>query len=212
MDGTADIIRFKDERVYMQRYSIVLVTGIVMLYAVPVFIIGQEPWSLYSMMRGAGICGLISLSLGVLLNLNKRAVKSVFKRPFLRVHHTFVIIGLFLISLHPLLYAYLTGYLGVFIPDITSLYTFFETGGLSALLLIYLAFFEGLVRMMIRKHSGDISMPGISWIASCHSTCNAHWSDTQTPPLVSVIVYGLFFMVCISGVAVRMNGRRQTMS
>ncbi len=211
MDGTADIIRFKDERVYMQRYSIVLVTGIVMLYAVPVFIIGQEPWSLYSMMRGAGICGLISLSLGVLLNLNKRAVKSVFKRPFLRVHHTFVIIGLFLISLHPLLYAYLTGYLGVFIPDITSLYTFFATGGRSALLLIYLAFFAGLVRMMIRKqwrYIHALAYPGLL-LATVHATLIG---QTLKHPLVSVIVYGLFFMVCISGVAVRMNGRRQTMS
>lgn len=210
MDDSAGIIRIRDdiECMHNQR-RLLLLFGILVLYVLPLLVIaGQETsWSLYTILRIAGVWGFISLSLGALLNLKKGAVKSQFGRPFLKIHHYFAISGLILITVHPVLYAYLALDPGVFIPDFSSVYSLFATGGRIAFILLYLAFCAGLARMALKnrwRYIHALVYPALI-IAAVHANLIG---QTMTHPIISLIINGLVLLVCGMFVYVRVSKRK----
>ncbi|MCA1916589.1 ferric reductase-like transmembrane domain-containing protein [Methanospirillum hungatei] len=209
MDESAGIIRVWDDIHYMHfQRRFLLLLGILVLYGIPLLVIaGQETsWSFYTLLRIAGIWGFISLSLGALLNLKKGVVKSQFGRPFIRIHHYFAISGLILVTIHPVLYAYLALDPGVFIPDFSSLHAFFATGGRTALILLYLAFCAGLVRMALKNRWRYIHIlvyPALI-IAAVHANLIG---QTMTHPLIYLIINGLVLSVCCTFVYIRVHKR-----
>lgn len=188
-------------------HHLLVYTGICILFLIPLFIIsGQETsWSLYTLLRIAALWGFISLSIGITLNLLKRKVKSHLGKPFLKIHHYFVIAGLVFVTMHPVLFAYIAHDFRVFIPDISSWDSFFATGGRTAILLFYAAFLAGLFRMTIKKQWKYIHMlvyPAII-IAAIHAIL---MGQSMTSPVIFFLIICLTIFVCITFVYVRIKG------
>jgi methionine sulfoxide reductase heme-binding subunit len=106
--------------------------------------------SLNTALRFSGLFGFLSLSLGVIMNLLKKEIKSVIGQPFIIVHHIFVITGLILITIHPLSLALSFNDFSIFIPDTSSVYLFLLNGGRFAIFLIYLGFFAAVFRSVLK--------------------------------------------------------------
>lgn len=192
------------------RVRIIVFCGVLILFIIPLLIIAgsETSWSLYTLLRIAGVWGFISLSFGALLNMNKNAVRSQFGKPFLTIHHIFAISGLILITLHPVLYAYLAMDPGVFIPDTSSLYDFLATGGRIAFILIYLAFCAGIFRMALKSRWRFIH--GLVYPALILAVVHANLiGQTMVSPVVSVIINGLALLVGITFVMVRIRRIRR---
>lgn len=101
---------------------------------------------LYTLLQLCGLCGFLSLSGAVILNINKPVLQKILGEPFLRIHHFFAISGLVLITLHPVLFILLTSDMAVLIPSFSSIYLFLANGGRVAIILLYLVFLAGLLK------------------------------------------------------------------
>ena len=172
-------------------YLIVLI-----LFLIPVFVVLSEEisFSLYTIIRLTALLGFISLALAAILNLNKKMVKKLFGKPFLKVHHYFAFTGLVLITVHPFLYAFLAQSYGVFIPVFSSVYEFLEYGGRVAFILIYIAFIAALLRSALKgrwKLIHVLMYPALI-IAAFHANLIG---QTMQSEIVAAIINGLTLMV-----------------
>ena len=104
----------------------------------------------YTLLRSCGLLGFLSLSLGVMINLGKKEMKPLLGKPFIAIHHLLVLTGLVLITLHPVILAFLVSDLSVFIPDISSMPAFLTQGGRVAIVLIYIGFLAAVFRSALR--------------------------------------------------------------
>jgi len=136
-------------------YLILLVYGMVIG---TVLITDQGIDLAYTALRLAALLGYLSLSLAVIMNLFKPDLQRLIGWPFLPVHHTFAVLGLVLITIHPVLFFILTADPSVFIPDTTSISSFFASGGRVAIILIYGAFLAALFRSALASWWRKIHM------------------------------------------------------
>ena len=114
-------------------------------------ILGTHPTDIwYTGIRICGLWGFLSLSLGVMMNLCKKEMKTVFGQPFIAIHHVFVGAGLVLITLHPVLFALAVSDFSVFIPETSSVLSFFTHGGRVAIILIYIGFLAAIFRSALK--------------------------------------------------------------
>lgn len=176
-----------------------IVTGIVVYTD-----LGGDPT--YTLFRILGLLGFLSLSGAVIMNLFKPDLQRILGKPFLPVHHTFAITGLILITLHPVLYAILTSDLTVFIPDTSSVYLFFASGGRVAIILMYVAFLAALFRSALSSRWKPIHRlvyPALI-IAVIHANM---MGATFQNPLIFLIYNGLALMILGTGL-VKWNRRR----
>ena len=100
--------------------------------------------------RFCGLYGFLSLSLGVIMNLLKKEINAILGQPFINIHHVFVLTGLVLITIHPVLFALSIKHFAVFIPDTSSLFSFLTNGGRVAIILIYIGFLAALFRSALK--------------------------------------------------------------
>lgn len=169
--------------------QILCVFIVLFLFLIPVFIVISDEISinLYTLLRISALTGFISLALAAVLNLNKKMVKRLLGKPFLKVHHYFAFTGLILITLHPILYAVLAQSLSVFIPVFSSAHEFLEYGGRVSFILIYIAFIAGLLRSALKRRWKliHILMYPALIIAAFHA--NFIGQTMQSAPVVAII-------------------------
>ena len=127
---------------------------IFLIYLIPITIIFRRGFDdiLELFRRLAGLTGLSSLFIAILLSLLIRQSRQIFGVSYLKIHHLFSITGLILISLHPIIMAIDFGTAGLFIPDFSSWHAFLTNAGRPALYLIYIATAAALLRKNIRKY------------------------------------------------------------
>ena len=101
-------------------------------------------------LRICGLLGFLSLSMGVIMNLLKKEIKTILGQPFLNIHHVFVLTGLVLITIHPMLFALTVSDFSVFIPDTSSILSFLTNGGRVAIILIYIGFLAAIFRSALK--------------------------------------------------------------
>ncbi len=127
---------------------------IFLLYLVPFIVIfyhGVD--NLFQLFRRiTGLAGIASLFIAIVLSLLVRQSRQIFGVAYLKVHHLFSIIGLILISLHPVIMAIDFGTSRIFIPDFSSWNTFLANAGRPALYLIYIATIAAILRKNIAKY------------------------------------------------------------
>ncbi len=96
--------------------------------------------------RLTALYGLLFLSISSIMTPFLKEVTRAFGRPFIRVHHVFMGVGLTLATLHPVVLAVVTGNAGVFIPIFSSWYGFWAGAGRIALIIAYIAALAALLR------------------------------------------------------------------
>jgi predicted ferric reductase len=99
-----------------------------------------------------GLYGFLFLSVATLVAPFLMEVTEAFGKPFLRVHHAFSVLGIVLITLHPVFNAVDRVSLAVFVPNFTSWETFWMLAGRPALILIYVAVGAALLRLKAPKY------------------------------------------------------------
>ncbi|MBN1358458.1 hypothetical protein JW988_06785 [Candidatus Bathyarchaeota archaeon] len=104
-----------------------------------------------SAVRFFGLYGFLFLSITVLVTPFLREVTQAFGKPFLKVHHIFAVIGLVLITLHPVFNA-IEFSLSVFVPNFASWMAFWRLAGRPAFILIYVAVFAASLRAKAPKY------------------------------------------------------------
>lgn len=176
--------------------QILCVFIVLILFLIPVFIVISDEISvnLYTLLRISALTGFIFLALAAVLNLNKKIVKRLLGKPFLKVHHYFAFTGLILITLHPVIYAFLAQSYGVFIPVFSSLYEFLEYGGRVSFILIYIAFIAGLLRSALKRRWKRIHI--LMYPALIIAAFHANFiGQTMQSAAVVTIINGLTLLV-----------------
>ncbi len=105
-----------------------------------------------SAVRFFALYGYLFLSVATLLTPFLREVTQAFGKPFLKIHHSFAVLGVILITLHPVLNAVERLSLSVFVPRFDSWNVFWILAGRPAFILIYVAVFAAFLRFKAPKY------------------------------------------------------------
>jgi methionine sulfoxide reductase heme-binding subunit len=162
---------------------------------------------LYTGIRVCGLFGFLSLSLGVIMNLLKKEIKTILGRPFITLHHFFTVSGLVLITVHPVLFALSIKEFSVFIPDTSSTLSFLANGGRVAIFLIYIGFLAALFRSALKGRWVQIHR--IMYLAFILGIIHANLlGQDLINPVIRVLYNALAGVVILTGL-VQMRHRLQ---
>lgn len=161
--------------------------------------------AVYTGIRLCGLFGFLSLSIGAMMNLLKREIRTLLGHPFLRVHHLFVLTGLVLITMHPLLYALSARDISVFIPDITSLFLFLMNGGRVAIILIYIGFLAVIFKTALKGRWVQIHR--VMYLALILGIIHANiLGQDLTDPVIRILYNAIAGGVVLTGI-IQMRNR-----
>jgi predicted ferric reductase len=116
-----------------------------------IFLTGVEE-ALGFIYRLAGLFGLTSLFIAILSSSFMKQITKIFETTYIRMHHYFSILGILLVTLHPIAMAFDFETLTIFIPDFSSWEAFWEGAGRPALYIAYIAIIGVLIRTSIQKY------------------------------------------------------------
>ena len=102
--------------------------------------------------RWAALMGYVSLFIATLLANYVREVFKNLGKPFMKIHHYFAIVGILLVTAHPVAFAIQVSDITVFIPDVSSWYRFWLLAGRPALYVIYASVIAAILRKKINKY------------------------------------------------------------
>lgn len=160
-------------------------------------------------LRLCGLFGFLSLSLGACMNLLKKEIRTTLGQPFIHVHHIFVLTGLVLITIHPVLFALSISSFSVFIPVTSSVLSFLANGGRVAILLIYIGFLAAVFRSVLKGRWVQIHR--IMYLALILGVIHANLLGEDLPdPVIRILYNGVAGVVILTGI-IKMRHRHQLM-
>jgi predicted ferric reductase len=137
----------------LKRTGVLVILGVLLLALVIALLILphtlpeiSEGEAIHVLTRVFGLYGFVFLSVATLITPFLKEVTLVFGKPFLRVHHAFSILGVVLITLHPVFNAIDRFSLSVFLPNIASWELFWKLAGRPAFIILYVAVGAALLR------------------------------------------------------------------
>jgi predicted ferric reductase len=101
--------------------------------------------------RFAALIGYTSMFLATIMTPFMVELYKIFGKPFIKQHHLYSILGLVLITIHPVSFAISKLDITVFIPVFYPWIDFWELAGRPALILIYIAVVAAILRKKIKK-------------------------------------------------------------
>jgi predicted ferric reductase len=104
------------------------------------------------LIRGTALMGYLAIFLSIVSSAYVRQVYRVFGRPFVKVHHILSVMGLVLLTLHPLGAAIDAASPSVFLPRFDSWVVFLELGGRPAWYLVAAASLAAVLRRSIGQN------------------------------------------------------------
>ncbi len=182
--------------------------GIVVL-AISVGLVALQPYGtpLNWAIRVAALSGYQAIFLAIVSSNYMRQMRQRFGRPFIKVHHALSIAGLSLVTLHPLLIAWDSLSLGVFVPRFDSWRVFLQLGGRPAWYLLGLASLAALLRRKIRRPWRVIHTLNYVafWLATAHAILIGSSLQSMVTKAVAVLMALAVVAICIQK---RVQGRR----
>ncbi|PKL59640.1 MAG: hypothetical protein CVV33_06795 [Methanomicrobiales archaeon HGW-Methanomicrobiales-4] len=160
-------------------------------------------------LRFCGLFGFLSLSLGAIMNLLKKEIKTTLGQPFINVHHIFVLTGLVLITIHPVLFALSIRDFSVFIPDTSSVLSFLTNGGRVAIILIYIGFLAAVFRSALKGRWVQIHR--FMYLALIFGVIHANLlGQDLSDPIIRILYNVLAGVVILTGI-LKMRHRHRLM-
>jgi hypothetical protein len=101
--------------------------------------------------RLSALYGYLMTAIAVFMTSHLSWVAHTFGRPFIHIHHTFAILGIALVTLHPISFALFVMSAMVFIPSFQSWIDFWASGGRVAFIFLYFGVLGGLLRSRWRR-------------------------------------------------------------
>jgi len=99
-----------------------------------------------------GLYGFLFLSVATLTTPFLKEITQAFGKPFLKVHHSFAILGICFITLHPVFNAIERLSLSVFVPRFDSWDLFWLLAGRPAFIILYVAVLAAILRTKAPKY------------------------------------------------------------
>lgn len=134
-----------------KKYLIYL--GIIGLYGfqvIVIFITGFEGIFEFTW-RFSGLIGITSIFFGIITSAFIKQLTQIFESTYLNIHHYFSLVGIILITLHPITMAIEFGTLAIFIPDFSSWIAFWSAAGRIGFYLLYIS----TIIALFRKYSTE---------------------------------------------------------
>jgi sulfoxide reductase heme-binding subunit YedZ len=148
--------------------------------------------------RIAALMGYFCVFGAIVTSAYLRQVVRWFGRPFIKIHHILSIVGLSLVTIHPLAVAWQSLNLGVFIPAVDSWYAFFALGGRPAWYLLGIGALAAVLRRVIGKNWKLLHTLNYLafWLATVHGiligTNVQNWAMRVVFGAMALIVLGVF--------------------
>ncbi|MBD3229972.1 MAG: hypothetical protein GF329_17450 [Candidatus Lokiarchaeota archaeon] len=125
-----------------KKLGISLIVIVIAVYSIitTLFFITEIPTSYYDyFIRLAVLLGFTSLFVAVIQTAFIKELYQIYGKPFLTIHHIFAVLGLILITAHPVAFALKISKWSVFLVDISSWESFWNLAGRPALYMFYIA-------------------------------------------------------------------------
>ena len=151
-----------------------------------------------SAVRFFGLYGYLFLSVTVLVTPFLREVTQAFGKPFLKVHHSFSVLGLVLITLHPVFNA-LEFSLSVFVPRFDSWDIFWLFAGRPAFILIYVAVFAVSLRAKAPKYWR--AFHALMYVVLLLGIAHANLIGNDFQNLGVMLIFNALFIASLAGFA-----------
>jgi len=148
--------------------------------------------------RFFGLYGYLFLSVTILVTPFLREVTQAFGRPFLKVHHSFAILGVVFITLHPVFNA-IEFSLSVFVPNFASWMAFWRLAGRPAFILIYVAVFAAFLRAKAPKYWR--AFHALMYIVLLFGIVHANLIGSDFQNLGIMIIFNALFLASLASFA-----------
>ena len=110
----------------------------------------RDPYDFF--IRICALLGFTSMFIASIMTPFMVQIYKYFGKKFIKIHHFFSIIGLILVTIHPVAFALYRMDVAVFVPVFYPFYDFWLLAGRPALILIYIAVVAGILRNKIPKY------------------------------------------------------------
>jgi sulfoxide reductase heme-binding subunit YedZ len=148
--------------------------------------------------RTAALMGYFCIFGAIVTSAYLRQVVRWFGRPFIKIHHILSIVGLSLVTIHPLAVAWQALNLSVFIPAVNSWYAFSALGGRPAWYLLGIGALAAVLRGRIGKNWKLLHTLNYLafWLATVHGiligTSVQNWAMRVVFGAMALVVLGVF--------------------
>jgi predicted ferric reductase len=144
--------------------------------------------------RLTGLIGFASLFISIIMSnffeeFDKKGKKNLLS------HHIFSIIGIVLITLHPVILAIYKSDIGIFLPKFDSWIVFWELAGRPSLILLYIGFVSGVLLQLYKKSWRALHM--IVHIALFFGLVHGYLIGTDFQNPFIVIIFVILFLISI---------------
>ena len=148
--------------------------------------------------RIAALTGYFCIFGAIVTSAYLRQMARWFGRPFIKIHHILSIVGLSMVTIHPLTVAWRALDLRVFIPAVNSWYAFFSLGGRAAWYLLGIGALAAVLRRTIGKRWKLLHI--LNYLAFCLATVHGiligpnvqNWAMRVVFGAMALIVLGVF--------------------
>ncbi|MFX1394037.1 MAG: hypothetical protein ACFFAH_10725 [Promethearchaeota archaeon] len=110
----------------------------------------RDPYDFF--IRICALLGFTSMFIASIMAPFMVQIYKYFGKSFIKLHHFFSVLGLILITVHPIAFAINTMNIAAFVPVFYPFYEFWSLGGRLALILIYIAIMAGILRKKIPEY------------------------------------------------------------
>ena len=177
---------------------LILVILIPLVLVAVALVASPSDYTLHAAIRGAAMLGYIYVFLACLSSAFLEEMDRYFGRPYLRVHHLVVTMGLTLLTIHGIAVAWDSGSAAVVLPRFDSPEGFLAWGGPPAYWLIWIAVLAAVLRMSVGARWRVLHW--LNYIAFLLATAHALMigSDLEHPALrwaatgMAIIVMAVF--------------------
>jgi DMSO/TMAO reductase YedYZ heme-binding membrane subunit len=147
--------------------------------------------------RLCGLFGFLSISITIIVVPFAAKLYKMFGKSFIKIHHSFALIGIVLITIHPIALLLFVLDPTIFLPNFSDWLTFWRLAGRPSLILIYIGVLSAVLRKKIPKYWKQFHM--ILYIAFIFGFVHGILIGTDLKnPLMIVIFIGLFVVVSYS--------------
>jgi predicted ferric reductase len=148
--------------------------------------------------RFFALYGYLFLSVATLLTPFLSEVTQAFGRSFLKVHHSFAVLGVVFITLHPVFNA-IEFSLSVFVPNFSSWMAFWRLAGRPAFILIYVAVFAAFLRAKAPKYWR--AFHALMYVVLLFGIVHANLIGGDFQNLGIMVIFDALFIASLAGFA-----------
>jgi predicted ferric reductase len=152
-------------------------------------------------LRFFGLYGYLFLSVATLTTPFLREVTQAFGKPFLKVHHSFSILGIVFITLHPVFNAIERLSLSVFVPRFDSWERFWMFAGRPAFIILYIALVAALLRAKAPKYWR--AFHALMYVVLLFGIVHANLIGDDFQNLGILIIFNALFLASLASFALK---------